>query len=101
MINTAVVAATLDEVAAEYPDLDKIKYWYEVIPTEELLHDYAEVLVEKTEAFPVVETLASSSTILSADTVRCYLVDYDPVLEGVIIDLGKQINKSEVVGQQS
>lgn len=62
MINTVVVATTLVEVAADYPDLGKIKYRYEAIAREELLRDYAEVLLKQTGAFPVVEVLASSST---------------------------------------
>lgn len=69
LLNTFVVATTLDEVARDYPDLDKTKYGYEVISREELLRDYIEVLLETTEDFPFTGELASSSTLRTAEAI--------------------------------
>lgn len=96
VLNTSVVATTLDEVGADYPDLDKAKYWYEVTSKEELLREYAEVLVKGTEAFPVVEGLASSSTLLTAEAVRGFPVDRDAIFEGLIAHLYKQTKEPEL-----
>lgn len=42
-----------------------------------------------------MEALASSSTPLTAEVVQACSVDYDPVLEGVIVELGKSIEELE------
>lgn len=67
----------------------------EMIPRKKLLRKYVEVLLEQTEAFPVVEKLASSSSLLSAEVVRACPVDKDPVVEVIIVGLGKQMKKPE------
>lgn len=96
VINSRTVSSTLDEVASDYPDLDKDKYRYEVFPTEEVLRNYAEVLLEQTEAFQVVEALASCSTLLSATEIQNCLVDRNKDFEVILAEVAQKLEHPEL-----
>lgn len=89
VVNTAAVAGALSEVAEDYPDLDIAKYGYEVPSGDRVLREYTETLLEYSSAFPVVEELFSSTTLLSTADVRACSVDRDPTVEDMIISLGQ------------
>lgn len=89
ILNTSVREATLDAVAQDHPDLDKFKYGYEVVSRDDLLEDYATAIVKYARSFLVMEALASAGTLLTVEVVLACSADEDPVLEGVIADLGK------------
>lgn len=86
-LNSPVTSAVIDAIAEDYLKLDKVKYGYEVSSREELLRDYAEVLVEYTSSFPVIKELASRTSLLSAEDVQNCPNDRDAVLEVVITSL--------------
>lgn len=83
----------MDKVAKDYPDLPKEKYGYEVLDDDEVVRTYAEVLLERTLAFLVVEALASRRTLLSADEVRCCPNDPDDKFEALLAEVAQQMKE--------
>lgn len=76
-VSSRTVAEVLDQVAADFPDLDEGKYGCEEIDDEAMLHTYGRALLKKTTKLPVVEALAGQRTLLSTEEVRICGVDRD------------------------
>lgn len=93
ILSIPVAAEIIDDIAADYPGLDKDKYGYEVLPREALLRAYAKILTEGMAALPVLNCLTASSTVLTASDIRACSVDKDEVIEGVIASLGTEVDQ--------
>lgn len=91
LLSARYVAACLDRVAKDFPDLNKRKYGYEVIPDDKTLNSYAELLLQETKAFPVVEALASRRGLLSADEIRQCQDDRDVHIEALLADVERRL----------
>lgn len=56
---------------------------------------YAEVLIERTPSFPVVEALSNCRTLLSADEVCCCPDDRDEKFEALLAEVVQQMKEDE------
>lgn len=77
--NTALFA--LEEAAKVVPDLDVSKFGYERLEGAALLSRYAEVIRDHLGRIPILNELASSKELLTAEQVTTCSIDRDPVLE--------------------
>lgn len=91
VVNKVAVSKALEDVAADYPDLDKSKYGYEVVTPDDILRGYMETLVEYIHNLPVVEHLASSTTLLTPEAVWECAVDQDPGVAAEITSLSREL----------
>lgn len=81
LINGNAALEVIEEVAKDYPGLDASKYGYQRLEEAAAYTPYAEVVRRHLDHLPLLNELASSSTLLTAEMVASCSTDRDVELD--------------------
>lgn len=90
VLNVQVHHFVIDKIAEDHPDLDKLKYSYEVVGSEALARDYVEVLVDRWPELPVVKHLTALTLVLNADYIHRCPIDKDDTMDALAISIAEE-----------